>query len=109
MQILKSYYTMSLSKFELFSKVKAEDISTAYATVDEQTRASFDVVLALVGRIHESKLKKTTSKKRSLHEMKQTDVNQAILAAITKFCDDTGSGMLFSPLKFQTFLLNSTV
>jgi len=94
---------MSLSKFELFSKVKADDISTAYATVDDQTRASFDVVFSLVEKIHESKLQKTPVKKRSLHEMKQTDVNQAIHAAITKFCDETGSGMfVFFPLTFQT-------
>lgn len=87
---------MSRSKFELLSKVKVDDMMAAYAIVDEPTKAAFNTVLSFVEKVHASKLQEKpeegSKKKRGFLEMKQTDVNGAIEVAITKFCDEAGSG-----------------
>ena len=88
---------MSLSKFQTLSKVKPAVFASVYATLDEGTKSSVDTVLDLAQRLQhaseEPTDKPTKAKKRPLFEMKQTNVNTAIVAVIEKFSEDPNSGM----------------
>ena len=91
---------MSLSKFQALTKVKADKLYWVYTTTsDPAIRASFDTVLELVGKFEAASADNNEcqkkSKKRTLFEMKQTDVNKVIEESIIKFCDDPESGMPF--------------
>jgi len=85
---------MSLSKFEVFSKVKPDKIASAFAIADDDMKAALDKVAGMLAKIHDSDEsgKKEKPAKRKLFEMKQTDVDEVIKKSLLAFCEETDSG-----------------
>jgi hypothetical protein len=87
---------MSLSKFEALTKVKPEILQSLYATADDDKKRSFTAVLELVEQLQNSeadvKDASTSKKKKTMIDLKVSDVSKSIVAAIVQHCNGVGAG-----------------
>ena len=85
---------MSLSKFEVFSKVKPDKIASAFAIADDDMKVAIDKVAGMLAKIQEldESGKKEKPAKRKLFEMTQTDVDEVITKSLLAFCEEADSG-----------------